>query len=87
MTKGLRLFKTCESKATLQVVKVFSSCPSIDSASVYDVVDQVLVHLLQFHVACLVKSCILSFQLIEVAISERGALNLCREVSLALEGN
>lgn len=63
------MFKTCESKATLQVVEVFSSSPPIDTASVYDVVDQVLVHLLQFHIAGLVKGCILSFELIEVAIS------------------
>jgi hypothetical protein len=38
LAKGLRLFKTCEGKATLQVVEVIGSCPSIDPSSVNDIV-------------------------------------------------
>ena len=61
LTKGLGLFETFEGKAAFKVIKIFGSCPTINSSSINNVVDEVLVHFLQFYLTCFIKNLVLNF--------------------------
>jgi hypothetical protein len=87
LTKCLCLFEACEGEASFQIIKVFSSRPSINTSSVNYVVYEVLVHLLELNMTSSVEGRILSFKFIKIAISERSALNLSWEVRLGLKRN